>query len=263
MMFSRNQLKVTETVRWPSEAVGGRDESTASEGHRTKAQISAGCGIATISLLLLMPAYPWVRQAVSEEPRPITQPAVYFVAKDIGPLGKRGWSKIITRETIEDEVKRLKILIDKDVTTLEQFARGGYKKARRHFSELAALFAIIEQNDVMTRWMREAPDLKNRFARSARACKVGSRQAFTEASRRKEDLKTIVGGGKLQLADKIEKRPWGEILDRSPLMQRMNSLFQEELKVHVADKKTFAANRDRIKHNAELISAISTILRQP
>ena len=39
MMFYGNQLKVTETVRWPSEAVGGWDESTASEGHRTKLRI--------------------------------------------------------------------------------------------------------------------------------------------------------------------------------------------------------------------------------
>ena len=35
--------EVTKTARWPSDAVGGRDESTASEGHRTKTQISAGC----------------------------------------------------------------------------------------------------------------------------------------------------------------------------------------------------------------------------
>ena len=33
-------------VRWPSEAVGTGWRSTASEGHRTKPQISTGCSIA-------------------------------------------------------------------------------------------------------------------------------------------------------------------------------------------------------------------------
>ena len=35
-------------VRWPSEAVGTRWRSTASEGHRTKLQISTGCGIVMV-----------------------------------------------------------------------------------------------------------------------------------------------------------------------------------------------------------------------
>ena len=89
-----------------------------------------------------------------------------------------GWSKIISQQTLEDEIRKVKLALDKDIAIPVQFARGGYKSARRNFSELAVLFGIIHEYDGMIRWQYEANDAKQRFSRTARMCKVGSIQSL-------------------------------------------------------------------------------------
>ncbi len=59
MKFYRNRLNVTESVRWTCEAIGGRDESTASDGRRTRAQISVGRGMSVI-----YPINDWLGRAI-------------------------------------------------------------------------------------------------------------------------------------------------------------------------------------------------------
>jgi hypothetical protein len=189
-------------------------------------------------------------------------PLAAAVAKEAEPPKKREfkWSEIISRETLEDEVKKVKLALDKDVTRPATFSRGGYKSARRHFSELAVLFGIIHQYDKMIRWQFEANDASQRFARTAGNCKVGTIQSFNEAKQRREDLSILVRGDRLAKVRRVEDRKWDDLVDRSPLMQRMERVLSDELSVQLADAKLFAKNSDNVRHSAELIAAIAKLL---
>ena len=171
------------------------------------------------------------------------------------------WSKLITATTIEDEIKSLKLKVDTTVNTPSQFQGGGYGKARLHFSILAALFGIIaEYDEEDVRWKEDAVLSRDLFAKGAANCKVGSQQAFNEAKLRKADLGDLVGGNGIQGQVNDMDFSWGNVVDRSPLMQRLELSVDEILAPYTADQAEFESNIDEVLHEAELVAAISELL---
>src|SRR5690606_23492973 len=74
-------------------------------------------------------------------------------AEDAGSdEGAFAWSKLISPETLEDEVKAHKALVDESVNTPGPFKGGSNRDARVQFSTLAVLFAIIAEYDGRVRW---------------------------------------------------------------------------------------------------------------
>ena len=94
--------------------------------------------------------------------------------------GLHAWAKVISPSAIEDEIKAIKLTVDKDITTPTKFASSGFKKARKSFSMLAMLFAITAEYDGDVRWKKDAHNLRDVFARSAGNAKVGTIQVYNE-----------------------------------------------------------------------------------
>ncbi len=171
------------------------------------------------------------------------------------------WKNVIDAVAIEDEVKKIKLSIDQTVTTPTQFAGGGYKQARRDFSMLAMLFTIIAEYDGDVRFKSDAPKLRDYFARAAGGSKVGSQQAYAQADRAKEDLTIVVNGGKVNVPGSSEEAAdWSSIVDRSPLMQRLETAQQSKLQQAVASEAEFKANEDTLFHEANIVAAIGEVL---
>lgn len=182
-------------------------------------------------------------------------------ASGTGGLAGSGWSAVISGQTIEDEVKELKKLIDLEVTTPSDYAGKGYKVARRDFSMLAMLFGIAGEFDGEVRWKKESPAARDVFARTAANSKVGTSQVFQEAKLRKGELQDMVGGSSpFQGKDGDAKAVWNTVCDRSPLMQHLDRIFEPQLKPLLSDKGQFTANLDKVTHDAEIIGAIATVL---
>ena len=178
-----------------------------------------------------------------------------------GGLAGSGWSAIISGQTIEDEVKDLKKLIDVEVTTPSDYAGKGYKVARRDFSMLAMLFGIAGEYDGEVRWKKDSPSARDVFARTAANSKVGTSQVFQEAKLRKSELQDLVGGSSpYQGKDSEAKAVWNAVCDRSPLMQHLERIYEPQLKPLLADKGQFTANIDKVTHDAEIIAAIGAVL---
>ena len=178
-----------------------------------------------------------------------------------GGLAGSGWSAIISGQTVEDEVKELKKLIDTEVTTPSDYAGKGYKAARRDFSMLAMLFGIAGEYDGDVRWKKESPAARDIFARTAANSKVGTSQVFQEAKLRKAELQDLVGGSSpFQGKDADAKAVWSTVCDRSPLMQHLERIHEPQLKPLLADKGQFTANIDKVTHDAEIIAAIGAVL---
>jgi hypothetical protein len=172
-----------------------------------------------------------------------------------------GWSKLIDAETIETEIKRLGQSLAKDVTSPSEFKGGTYKECRRHFSVLAALFAVAAEFDEEVRWRDAAPALRDVFARAGRNCKVGTDQTFQEASQRKQDLAELVGGSRPALDGAGAEEPdWPQVADRPPLMQRLNIAQEERLKKWLASESEFSQQSEEVRHEAQLVAAIADIV---
>jgi hypothetical protein len=170
------------------------------------------------------------------------------------------WSKLIDAETIETEVKRVGASLADLMTTPGEFKGGGYEACRRHFSELAVLFAIASEYDGDVRWKDVAPALRDLFARAGRNCKVGTDQTYREATQRKQDLADIIAGSRPNVPPAETGVQWGQIADRPPLMQRLEIGPQERLGKWLANEREFRKNRDDIRHESQLIAAIADVI---
>lgn len=175
------------------------------------------------------------------------------------PTGN-GWSKLIDAETIETEIKRLAQEVAKDVTTPAPFKGGGFKDCRRQFSVLAALFAVAAEYDGEVRWKDSAPLLRDVFARAGHNCKVGTDQSFQEATQRKQNLADLIAGNRPKTSDAERKADWAQVADRPPLMQRMNIAQQDRLQKWLSSKEEFAAHREEVQHESQLIATIADII---
>lgn len=173
---------------------------------------------------------------------------------------KHAWAKIISSETIEGEVKSIKIRLDKSVTTPTDFAGRGFRVARRDFSILAVLFAIISEYDGDVRWKNDAMAARDIFARVASNAKAsGNSNVYKEAKSRLEDLADLLRGSGLSRPVETPENAWDTITGRAPLMQRLDR-GSKELAVWTASSGEFSRNAEQVLHEAEMIASISEIL---
>jgi hypothetical protein len=169
------------------------------------------------------------------------------------------WSPLISPISIEDEVKRLKLHFDSIVTTPGAFNSGGYMEARLDLTILAMMFAVINEHSGEVRWKGESATARDLLARTAFNCKAGSIQVYNEANLRKADLQDLISGAGLSARDTNSETEWGMIVDRSPLMEYADMLI-DSLEDATRDAKSVAANPDRIRRQAELLSVFGVVL---
>lgn len=173
------------------------------------------------------------------------------------------WSNLVTPNTLETEVKRLSQSLASTVTTPSQFKGGGYKDARRDFSELAVLFAVSDQYDGDARWKDAAAGLRDVFSQAASNSKIGTDQSYREATARKQDLAELVRGGRPQVPKAAAAiTDWSRVSAREPLMQRMNIAHQERLTKWLADAASFRRNRSEIAHEAQIVALLADVIHR-
>jgi hypothetical protein len=175
--------------------------------------------------------------------------------------GAGGWAKLISAGTIEDEIKAIKLEVDRNVTTPSEFAGRGHKAIRREFSILAMLFAVIAEYEGDVRFKKDAATARDLFSRTANNTKAGGNSnVFSEAKLRKTDLDDLLSGSSPQGQPASEAPEWGTIIDRSPLMQRLEAIYQEKVAKSMASKDEFGKHHEEILHHAELIAVMATVL---
>jgi hypothetical protein len=173
------------------------------------------------------------------------------------------WAELISAPTIEDEVKAIKLAVDTGVDKPSQFSGGGYQNARYQFSVAAAMFGIIAEFDGDVRWKSQSVGIRDVFARTAGNCKVGSPQAYNEAKLRKTDLQDLLSGATVDANANADDFNWSRIVDRAPLMQRLEVAVDERLSPMTSSADEFESNKETILHEAEIVAAMSHIFTRP
>ena len=177
------------------------------------------------------------------------------------PPGGRSWSSLISGETLADEIKTMKLEIDKLVAKKRDFTGGGYLEARNNFSSIAASLAVIAVYDGDARWKESAARGRDRFAAVAFECNQGNDKSFAVATGGAEDLQKLVSGSRLEgpVADTID---WGRIAARSPLMLRLGRAEKALIEISAAEA-SFGKDPERLLHEAEIVAMIGEYLPQP
>jgi Cytochrome C' len=165
------------------------------------------------------------------------------------------WHNLISPAALEDLVKGSKLRLDKAITTPAAFAGGGFAIARREFSLQALLFAIIEKHPGEVRWKSSAAVARDTLSRVAANSKVGSQQVYAEAKKRLLDLGDLTNGTTLS-GDASAEIPWGQLIDRVPLMQILDGAFREQVSVHTANPTEFGKNKESVQNLSELIAVL-------
>jgi hypothetical protein len=208
-------------------------------------------------------AIPGQPPSLSSLRTPTDPPAAISPAPSDAPaLDQQGpWDRLVRAETLEDEVKRVKLHLDSTITTPSAFSSGGYQEARVDLTALATLFAVIHQHGAELRWHEHSAAARDLLAATARSCKSGSSQAFGEARRRQADLQDLMSGAGLTERNSQSPPDWSAIADRSPLMEYAEALIKMiEAASNEGDK--IANEAGRIRRHAELIAMLGAVLAQ-
>ncbi len=179
----------------------------------------------------------------------------------ISAPGSFAWSKLISAEVLQDEIKSHQPLLAADVKTQQVFLGGSFKNARRSFSVLAVAFAIIHEFDKDVRWKNQASAARELFARAGFNCKTATVQSFNEAKLRSQDLTSLLQGETISPPANLEPvNHWSKVANRVPLMNRLELAQQDRIAVWTANATDFKKNATAIQHEAELIAAIAEVL---
>jgi hypothetical protein len=183
-------------------------------------------------------------------------------ASDAGGSPGAGWSTWISGAALEDEIKAQKLQAEKNITTPSDFNGNGYKNARRDFSMVALIFAIIGEYDGDVRWKKEAPSQRDAFARTAANAKVGTTGVYNEAKLRKQDLSDLIGGQTVETKEAEAAPKWGEVVSRSPLMQRLELNTDAKIKAWTSSGDAFEENLEALQHEAQIFTVIGEVLKK-
>lgn len=172
------------------------------------------------------------------------------------------WSKMISPESLEAEVKALVPEVANTVKTQNDFKAGGHNRARIHFSTLATVFGVISEYDGDVRWKSSAAGLRKMFSQAGFNCKTSSDSAYKEAKVRSDELASLIRGGTVETPPNQESGvPWPEVVNRPPLMQRMEVAQRERLKAWTSDSGTFGKNKDAILREAQLLAVLALVIK--
>lgn len=202
--------------------------------------------------------------ATLEGPRPdftAKRPAPGATTTATATAGGFTWSALVSPETLVDEIKQMKRLVDQSVDKQRSFISGGFKDARNGFSSIAASFGVIAAYDGDVRWKKDAPQARDLFARVAFDCNQGNPATFSAAKKAAETLASLLDGNAIE-AGAAAGLPWNRIAARTPLMWRLDAV-ETSLGEAIASQAAFDKEAERLVHEAEIAALIGEFIRQP
>jgi hypothetical protein len=179
------------------------------------------------------------------------------------PAGEFAWSKIISPESLQDEIKSYQNLVKDDVKNPSAFKGEGFKRARRNFSMLAVAFAVIAEYDGDVRWKNQALVARDLFAKTGFNCKVATDQSYSDAKARADDLIALVRGETLPSTGNPEtKTPWAKVANRPPLMNRLELAQQNRIAIWTANAGDFGKNLEAIYREAQIVAVLAEVIQR-
>ena len=171
------------------------------------------------------------------------------------------WSQLVSGETLADEVKRTANALRAPLANPGKFRAGGYQSCRAAFSQLAVLFAVIEQYDGDVRFKSAAPGMSGATAHAASVCKAASDDSYKSAQACYRLLEDLLSGGAVD-APASEPAPWSELAERPLLMQRMEAALNEQIQPALANDRNFRRQDLDVLREAQLLAMLAEVIQR-
>src|SRR5207248_3337001 len=104
-----------------------------------------------------------------------------------------GWSKIISAETLESEIKGTMNLVTPWVESKPKW-NTGHRKVRNFYTTMAMCFGVIAQYDGPVKFQKEAAGVRDALAKSAGNSKVNDERSMIEAKKLLGELMQLRNG---------------------------------------------------------------------
>jgi len=175
------------------------------------------------------------------------------------------WSALISGETIEDEIKLLRIDLGRSLTNRDRFEAGAYQECRRDLGNLAVLLAVVARYDGPIRWKQAAALLWARFARAAHGSTEGTGAAYRAARARLGELDNLVRGEPVAAAAEGQPvlAPFADFVERPLLMQRMKRASRQRIAPYLASERDFRRSREKLAHEGAILALLAEIIQRP
>jgi hypothetical protein len=174
------------------------------------------------------------------------------------------WSNLISADELQNEVKSLSAVLADAVKTQQGFLGGGSKKARQSLSQLAAVFAIVNEYDAEIRWKSQAAAARDLFAKAGYNSKAATEATFREAKSRSDDLATLLRGESITAPANVEpKNDWSKVSNLSPLMLRLEAAQRDRISAATSNTGEFKKNASQLAHESEIIAAFAEAISRP
>lgn len=201
--------------------------------------------------------------AATVGPAAMAAPAATATQSAAGTAGGFKWSRLVSPDTLADEIKDNNTRLAAAVASASDFKGGGYDEARIGFSAIALAFAVIAEYDGDVRWRKDAEQVRDLFARVAANCKVGTAQSFAEAKARVDDLAALVEGSGVEAkADREGDFAWSQVAGRPALMGRLESA-DGVTAAATASKEEFSKQVEKFLHDVEMVAVIGEVIQRP
>lgn len=177
-----------------------------------------------------------------------------------------GWSKIISAETLENEIKAA---INASAQHVESKTKWntGHRKIRMLYSSMAMCFGVIGEYDGTVKFQKEAGGFRDALAKSAANSKVNDERALIEAKKLLTELVEVRNGGSSTLKPSEEKgKPYG-VSEVAEIMKRMQIAHAPEgedtkgIQRWTSDASRFKVAKSDLLHEAEMMAMLAKVLQ--
>jgi hypothetical protein len=179
-----------------------------------------------------------------------------------------GWSKIISAEALENEIKAAINAVGPNVESKAKW-NTGHRKVRNLYSTMAICFGVIAQFDATVKFQKEATALRDVLAKSAANSKVNDERAMIEAKKLLAELIELRNGGSVSVEPASgDSKPYGvsevaEVMKRMQICSAPEADESKGIERWTSDAARFKGAANEVAHEAQVLAMLAKVLQDP
>lgn len=197
-------------------------------------------------------------QVANVPPQPGFEPSDAAVP----PSASVGWSQLIGRDALENEIKQLQIALDNQLTTPGKFSTG-YRDVNWSYEMLATWFSVLLQYEGDVRWKDSAAVVLSAVNQAVITTRKPGDDSFRYATAVRQSLTDLIRGGPFETSEKpVAAVDWAAAVNRTTVMRNLDARLPL-LKSGTADNAAFSAAVEETLQHASATAALARVLAQP
>ena len=193
--------------------------------------------------------------APSAAPAPMPAATVEAAAAASG-----GWDALITAEDVQSEIKHIRQGMSTSLMSVSKY-NGAYKgPIPQHMSVLAALAAIVAEQNMDISWKPDAIYIRDMAAEVQSKANGLGNEPFEATQKAWEELDAFLSGNKpVKLPESAPRLPFSEVTKRSAAMRRMEHAFNT-LKQNFGSADDIKKDPEKATHEAAILATLTRII---